>query len=367
MYNFFTVADKKHFGEFVVPVWNQLKPNLNAQISTIELYCRNNNFYASSHNFFVRLLQSISVPKMLSTERYVANVKEMAFNFSMAMGMTSSIYKGKLFSNVLYGEGSTEVIIAVDSDVNYLQAVKDWQNIRAVKVARHFRNDLTIAPLDGKNVSPQSGICVLMVDVALLAVQYRAFVLDEYRKLQFFGASQYSAASIQHFVYRYVFVGALRSHFDIAIMNRFNAILTNSPVIDPIRKMPLGLPRFDFQLHAVLEKVADGVIADNKSLREYISYIPAISSDSQYQGYMMPEVVATRQVEWALNLCVEKPFEVYMAALRGGSGRGNGAMLTGASRLIRQLQRDNAYQQILPTQAYIDFKNTITSFLSLSN
>lgn len=365
MYNFFNVQEAQTHGQYVVPIWAQLKENIAAQHDTVEMYYRNTSYGCGSAHFFVRLLHSISIPKLLSDERYYENMLAMALNFSMAMGMTSSIYKGKIHSNILYGKDSQEILIATADEFDYQSAIADWRNIQAVRVVRHPRSDLLIAPLDGRTDTMERGVSVILINLPLLALQYRSFVLDEYAKLKASTAVAYSTATTQHFVYRYIFTNAVRSHFDIALLNRLNLRLSGGEPGIVQRRLPMGMADYSMRIDYVLNRVALLPAPERKSLQAYLTYLPAVNAQSQSERWLLPDIAPTRQIKWALNYSVEPLFRLYINAANGLGARSNGVLMHDLTRLQRSLSSDSSYHQILPPEAYLEFKQTLSDFINL--
>lgn len=367
MYSFFTAADQEARGQFVVPIWNQLKVNIESQHDTVEMYYRNTSYGSSSAHFFVRLLQSISIPKLMSDLRYYENMLAMALNFSMAMGMTSSIYKGKMHSNILYGKDSQEILIATADEFDHEAAIANWRTLQAVRVIRHPRSDLLIAPLDGRTDSLETGVSVIMVNLPLLALQYRAFVLDEFAKLKAAVDIPYSTATTQHFVYRFIFTSAVRSHFDVALFNRLSLRLIDETPGEVNRKLPMGMADYSQRIDYVLNRVAnaDQLVPERKSLQRYLAYLPAVNAPSQADRWLLPDVAPTRQVKWALNYAVEPLLKLYLRAAKGYGARSNGVMIHELNRLQRSLSSDSSYRQALPAEYYLEFKKTLSDFVDL--
>lgn len=365
MYSFFTEVDRQEHGQYVVPIWEQLKVNIAAQHDVVEMYYRNTSYGSSSAHFFVRLLQSISIPKSLSDVRYYENMLGMALNFSMAMQMTSSIYKGKIHSNILYGKGSQEIVIATAEEFDYEAAIADWRNIRAVRVVRHPRSDLLIAPLDGRTESLEQGISVIIVNLPLLALQYRSFILDEFRKLKAAVNEAYSTATTQHFVYRYIFTSAVRSHIDVALLNRLSLRLDGQEPGTVERRLPVGLADYTARIDYVLNRIATQMVPEKKSLQAYLTNLPAINAPSQSERWLLPDIAPTRQVSWALNYSVEPLLKLYLRAAKGLGARANGTMIYSLTRLQRSLTSDTSYHQVLPPEIYLEFKQTLSDFINM--
>lgn len=365
MYSFFNTPEVQEHSQYVVPIWNQLRNNIAAQHDVVEMYYRNTGYGSSASHFFVRLLQSISIPKALSDERYYENMLGMALNFSMAMQMTSSIYKGKIHSNILYGKNSQEIVIATADEFDVAHAVANWRSIQAVRVVRHARSDLLIAPLDGRTDTLETGISVILVNLPLLAMQYRAFVLDEFRKLKASSTTPYSTATVQHFVFRYIFTSAVRSHLDIALFNRLSLRLDGQEPGTVQRTLPVGMADYTARIDYVLNRVATQMVPERKSLQAYLTNLPAVNAPSQAERWLLPDIAPTRQIMWAMNYSVEPLLKLYLRAANGLGARANGTMIYSLTKLQRSLSSDATYHQVLPAEAYLEFKQTLSDFINM--
>ena len=226
MHSFFQTQNTALQGIVQFPQWQYVRDGLRRNLGTTLAYHRRNPTAVKSSHFLVRLLQSITVPKSQNLQRYYDNVDSIALNVSMALKMTSSLYRGHVFNGVFYDQDSTEILIAHNEAFDYELANRDWPNLCPVKVLRHPRSDLGLGLLDGQPRGVESGLAVVAINITMLAIQYRAFRLQE----QALAGEDESQRSVMQFVRMYVLPNMLLSHLDLALFNRADALARGRPL-----------------------------------------------------------------------------------------------------------------------------------------
>ena len=222
MYKLFNVASNVEAQIHTPPVWNNIKKLLNHNLDRVIRYYRQSPMAVKSSHLLVRLLHSIAVPKSQHIIRYYSNVSDIALEVAMSMGITSSLYKGRVFNGIFYGEGSQEIIIAHDTPFDYLDIEDNWENLEPIKVVRHSRSDLGMNIPDGTVTGNNDGVAVIMINVVMLALQYRAFREQEARFRLMNGINE---RSIYQFVHMYPLTNMIRSQTDCALFNRLTCCI----------------------------------------------------------------------------------------------------------------------------------------------
>lgn len=279
------------------PIWENARRGLSRNTERVLQYYRNNPTIVKSNHFLVKLIQSIAIPHGLNTERYYDNVENISTHLAMAMKMTSSTYKGSLFNSVFY-PGSNEIIISRTNEINLEVAVKNWRQLVPVKVIRHPISDLGLALPDGTQDVSETGLAVIMVDIPLLALQYRAFCQhEEYTK-----GSDGAQLTVMQFVRMYVIPNMLVSHVDYVIFNRLDKLSRNEQPAKYIRQHPFVLIDYSQEVDDVLLRAIDLVSNQVNTFSKTIQTVPAVFNENQAYLAFLPEMAQTRQVLWALIL-----------------------------------------------------------------
>lgn len=353
MHTLFNMEIVSRQGILKPPQWNYVREGFKDNLSKVITYYRKNPQAVKSDHFLVKLLQSITVSQSLDTVRYYNAVDAMALNMSMALKMTSSIYPGKVFNGIFYGLGNDEILIATDMGFDPLYAHDHWRDVCAVQVLRHPRSDLYLTLADGKSTGREQGVVVVTVNIPLLAIQYRAFRMNE--RL----ATLDSQQSVMQFVHMYVLPNMLPGHLDYAIFNRlFMRLLFKEPGINE-RKLPFFLTDYSQRADDVLKEVLNTVSTHAYRFDTIMRSIPSVTASEGIETFKLPELAPTRQVLWSLVVSrlpiLEFLFRIY-DRVRSSQNSGEINKVLRAALFYRN---DGTLRDNLPLDLYYDAMETV--------
>lgn len=282
-------------GATAAPSWAYVQRGLQRNIERIQQYTRAMPKSVKSSHFLIRLLGLITVSKHLSLERYYANVDAIALHAAMSMEMTCSISQGREHRGIFYGPTTPEILIATDDSFNYEQAHANWEQVCAVRPLLHSKSDLGLAVPMGTKTSEEDGLAVILVNVPMLAVQYRAFLLAQ--------QSVEVPRTINQFLAGYVLPNMLQAHVDICVFNRAVKLSTGqTPALYPALRYPFDLPLWHGMADVALRTSLDNAAKGSLSFIQVLSTLPAVYHPNQLKALMMPDIAPTRQCDWALVL-----------------------------------------------------------------
>ena len=359
MQAFFNYLSPINFGLTRYSDWNVLKAGLQRNLETTQNYYRSRVFTVKSNHFLCRILTSLNVPYSLELERFHGNVDNKALVFSMVMKMTSSIYKGQLFDGVFYGPNTKEVLITDNSHFNLFDANRNWKNVQAVKVVSHSRSDLDLLLPNGKNTSNENGIAVISINIPLLAVQYRAFLIDQMKNKPLNGY-----LTTAHFVHMYVLPNMLPSHLDYCLFNRFNNLTLGSPMGESLIKHPFATVDYSFRVDKVYKQIRNDLMFRNLDYKHFLKTIPGVSQDDMELVLKMPENADTIQIVWADVLSRIDALDLVTRLGAEQSVNKNRGIINYFVRFFRMLSSDKTLLTYLPTDIFMDTKYKIDSILN---
>jgi hypothetical protein len=285
--------------------------------------------------------------------QYASVAETRAAYIANSFRMTSELTAGHAFDGVFYGPGSPEVLLHRDCYFDPIHASKHWRHISAIQVHRHPQSHLGLLLANGKETCSESGIGVISVNIGLLAMQYRGFILEQYRKLQ---NHSESLLGINHFIHMNVLPPILYRHMDYVLMNRMMNLFYGAPMGQAYLKHPFLLydyqQKLDKSLGFYLKHIQD------KSMRyeDMLLGIPAIFANTQYEALQLPDYAPTRQVQWSL-LLARLPVIQFLIDVGGDKGkRRNSTQLNNLNRHITRLLRDNSIMQGLNPSLSIDYQ-----------
>ena len=296
MIELFLNLSERSVGSMQPGQWNYIKAGLARNVQKVQQFYQTFNPTVRSNHFLIRLLQTLSVPHSLALDRYYANVDAIALNHSASMGMTSAIAKGRVHRGVFYGANTPELLVAVDDFFDFEEVDRNWENVSAVKPLMHAKSDTQLLLPNGLPYSQESGLTVILVNVPMLAVQYRAFMREEQNR------QRGTAKTIAMFIGGYVLPNMLPAHMELCLFNRLYLDATEpaSAANVPFRAHSFRLPQYDYYLDDALETYLEYVSRGNLEFQAILKSLPSLFEPSMYQAMQMPDIAPTRQVDWVL-------------------------------------------------------------------
>ncbi len=345
-------------GVLRAPNWSFVKNGILENVNEVQSYYKKNARPVKSNHFLIRLLQSISISKLMSIERYFEHIDAIQMNLSMVFKMTSPIYKGIVHKNIFYGGYSSEILLAVDDQFNIYDTDKNWKDVQAVKILLHPKSDMNYYIPNGKQYSNEDGLSVISINIAMLAIQYRAFVLHELKY------NRDNPRGINYFIGAYVLPNMLPSQTELCIFNRVYNLVAGKDSNDDISfKHPFALKNYKPFLDRALDNTIEYLERSNKSYRTVFHTVPAIYSDSIYNTLILPDVLDTRQVSWALVISRLKMIDFLIKVGKEETLNKNQQQL---NQVIRELRLNDVYgvlKEILPIDIYFENEQLIENIL----
>lgn len=337
--------------------WNYAKKGLVRNIEKAIGYYQSRTFTVKSDHLLVRLLKSLGVSYEQNLERFTAIVEAKSLAFSRLFGLSSSLGYGKLHSNVFYGPGETEIIVAIDDYFNPYYTHSNWKSVRAVKVISHSKSDLDLVLPNGKNYEDSEGISVISVNIAELAVQYRAFVLEQYLKVQ----NGENASPTSYFVHTYVIPNMLYSHLDYALFNRFNNLLIGSPNTAYKSNHPfftLDYSNYVDKFYSILLRY---LRRSERSYDAILNIVPNVDKDSLKETLRLPDWTPTRQIAWVEIISrIDACLFLSMLSPKGGN-KLSGSNVNYFLREFKHISQDNILNS-LPMNLRLDLELKIDDY-----
>lgn len=343
MYSLFNITPGVSFGVMRHAKWMYLDPALKRNVETVISYYRRSPFAVKSQHFLVRLLHAITTPKSQELLRYYDNVDTSALNIAMTLGMTSPISRGQLFNGVFYGKGNAEILIADNTSFDPIAANKDWENLEPIRVLRHPRSDLNMNIPNGINTGMEKGLVVVVVNITMLALQYRAFRRAENQHSFMSGGNE---RSIMQFLHMYPLTNMVKSHMDVVMFNRMDRLVRGLPFGEATVKHPFYLIDYSKELNIFHENTIQSLKDTTKGFYDTLRSIPAVTEDSLIEVMRVPDVAATRQVVWALVAARLPALNFLFRMAKKGPSTKNGMEVNQIKRRLLQLRTENLLKSV---------------------
>lgn len=359
MHALFNLTPRSLQGIQVPGAWHTIRAGLRRNLGQVIRYYRHTPGAVKSSHPLVKLVQSVDVPLSLTLERYHANVDAMALNLSMAMKMTSSIYRGKIWNGEFYGVGHDEILVAHTEYFDLALAHRDWRNATPLRVLRHARSDLEMNLPDGHFTGSETGMAVIAINLPMLMVQYRAFREEEKRR-----AAGVDEKSVTMFVHRFVLPNMLFSQLDQTLLNRIRCLQARVPAGWSTRKHPFALTDYSTRLDHCYEEILVGLSKQGKNFIGILQGVPAAVRQNLEEAMYLPAMAPTRQVMWALAIARLPMLDFVVSAAGEHPGARNQAEINLLNRTFLGWQQERLFDGVMDAlthQAVIDELDAIRS------
>jgi hypothetical protein len=297
MYNLFTHVPTNRAASYTYPVFTYIQRTMSTDIDKLINYRRANPKAVKSDHLLVRTLQSINIPYDGNLEIYRGYVEARTAQFTGGLGYTSNLYKGKPFhgrSAAFYGGKTVEIIIATEDDFNLKKAKVEWMDWRPVRVLAHPRSDISIETIDGTNKFSESGICVIEVNIPMLACQYQMWKETQRQ------AGVEVEQDVRHFVTAFPLTNAIYSHLDISIFNRLSRRLFKEKVGQAERAVPFYTVNFERQIDSHCKDMIERFVKNSLNWDDILRNIPSLKDGDMLNVHRLPKMVRSNQVIWAM-------------------------------------------------------------------
>ena len=343
------------------PQWNYISTGIKENINNLETYYKNNVRPVRNDHFLIKLLQSLPVSKTLPLYKYFDMVDSICLNHSMAHKMTSCIYRGVVHRGIFYGGVIPEILIASDETFDIEEVSINWKNVSAIKPILHPKSDLKYTLPNGVEYSKEYGLAILVININMLAVQYRSFYLNELK------LRPDNPNGIAYFISAYVLPNTIKENSEIALFNRAYNKVFDIDNEDINFKHPLATANYLPYIDKALENTIELINKSDKSYRKIFSMIPSIYKDSMAEVLIVPKLFENRQLSWALLLSRLRMIKFLIKVSGEEAYAKNNYVLTQTVRSLNRFDSFNMMRQMLPLDIYFVIEEEIDYLLDVLN
>ena len=334
MYNIF---DPKLGHGHPIPIkkvikFNHVKQTLNHSLGDVIAYYQRANFRVEEEHLIHRLIKMLRISTARELNDYVRVAREKTPLIAKRLKLIHATnHSHASVDGTFYNKYITEYLIATDEEFNVQMAWRNWKSLAAVKVHSHPYNDLSMGLCDGSYpATPADGYAVLTINIALLALQYRAFCEEMYDTETGIGTSQ-----IRSFIHRYVITNMLKRHVEIALINRTMCAYAELPRM-PFRKIhPIYVVDYDRRTDDVVDIRTDIMLNYSMPITVLYRTFDCIWFENWLQVIKLPDMPPTRPVKWAITLNYLRYIEYYLMGLTRNN---NQLDVDVRNKIIRQLK-----------------------------
>lgn len=329
----------------VIPQMYQIKRLYQDNIKRLTQYHRTQRFFLNERNLVKRLIKELNVSADTELYTYVDNVRDRVGALSRLFNLSSPYNAGRALSvSQFLNSAATEIVILHGEQFDIDGAVANWAELEPVKFLDHPNTDLSYALPDGTYPVTDSGAAIISINLPMLALQYRMWVLQETKKE--------NPLKLSTFVVGYPLNNAMRSHMDIAIFNRLANISKGTPELNKkrVQATAMALPNLTSSIDEVLKTYDRTVRSKRMSFYEILYYVPALTCGNFIYRAQIPSLPATDQIAWALYGSAIKKL-AYLFRLNNELALAlNQATINEVSWLTRRLNNDQVLQRGYPAE-----------------
>jgi len=319
-------------------------------------YYRKRNFAVKNNHILSRLLEHIPLLLNYDNYRYLEYISNKLVYLAKHFKLTSELEKGIVHRGYFFGNGGEEIIIASHElfDINYV--VNNWKDAKSVRVITTDRDDTKLLLPLGKNDGCKNILSVILINVPMLALQYREFMKEQQINSEIL-------LTKNNFIIKYVLPNMMSDVIDHIFLNRVIEAFYGEKSYEPNYHHRFKI----FEPYTQLSKYS---INTNKTLKskkiDFINIlrnIQLIFNEDASKLLVLPDIGYTRQIRWALLVSRLK----YMSFLVdvNKDKKLNNHYLNDWKRLIKRLEQDKSLEDMFSyeTEIYLQhFIDNIKNF-----
>ena len=337
--------------------WNNISTGLVINLNKVVNYYRSHSYAVESNHLLVNLLMNLNIPLSMDIDRYYANAMDRSVDLARVLGFTSSVNRGKVFHNFLFGNDTSEFILSLDDEFDYEAADKDWRELSPIKLLRHPVTDLGMLIPNGKKGGSDFGISIASINIPLLAIQYRAFRNHEKELAK--RIPDYNQRSVMQFIHMYPLANILPSLVDGVIANRVCNLTLGKPMGVAYRSHPFPIPKWEGRLNKFHGLLLNHLKNNRNNVTTVLRSVPMVTLPTLEDYWQLPDVAQTRQVMWLL-LSARLPALIWtLFIIKSNKNSSDSGELNVLRKYFTRIKQNN---QVI-TQLPAAFKETLTEEL----
>lgn len=321
--------------------FSYLKTAHQENLSRVINHYRRNAYYSSSNHLLTQLLQHLPIDPRDELAVFRDKVVDLTEEIGRAFDLTTQTHVGESRSpGVFYGDGSEEIILLTSEHFPLERVRLKWQDAEPVVFLRHPKTDLSLNLPEGEQTSDEAGLSVVKINLPLLACQYRQWMWQQLK------LPKEERQSIGVFIKKYPLPNSLRSQLDVAFLNRSMKLFFKEPVSFTGDSHPFYFNARHDKTDGSIERLLDLANRKRYSIEEFVNGWPVLYRSNMRQVIATPDILATRQVTWAL-VSFRLPYIGFLLQRHAAVGGQMDRTVDNAiRRSLRQLRSDKSLQQL---------------------
>lgn len=348
MYELLSSQYPERAGGLALAQYRRVRDGLQQAITKIQAFHRNNPKSLNGSHFLVKLLGSLNISHRLDDDIFVWKVDDWADDLSMALKMTSSIYRGKLFRpGVFYGDKVGEAIIATTDPFDVEDAIEHWQDLQPIRVLTHPFCDFDLAIPNGRGHSVGGGLAVITVNIPMLALQYKIWRRWER------SVNQDSPQSIMQFLHMLPIPNMLESQTNIAILNRIMNQYFGGEIPTPKPAHSFYITNWGNEVDDVVSVYLKFIQNKQLTFDNMVGLMPSVGR-TMHDTLTLPKQPYSNQLQWAIVVARVVLATFLVQHSDDNENHNNRKYLNYLYRYLKMIEINRGLEQALPRADFDD-------------
>ena len=357
MFKLLGTSPNRSVPKLTPPNWGRIRNIIDDGIKESTDYYRNNNQVLLTAHPLITYLETLPISYSLDIDSFINQAYSLGVNRTKNFGFTSVLSTGKVHTNVFFGMGSKEIIIAVDKRLPMYEVKRDWKVLNCIQTVRHPYSHLFYQVGSQSPISDTKGSSIVIIDVALMAIQYRLFLEEQRVKAKMGGI----ALGTNHFVQVYVLPSMIRSNIDISILNMYLNEIEGLGNSKSTYRTPFNIPNVDNDIRNVVTYITKVIRNRGLSTVEVIGNIEVSDGSLLNNLHMTEGVFLNRQNTWAYLFAVLPILELSYTLGGKRALNSNSREIETLVLLLRNLANENTLNQSdlrnIETEMLLEIRN----------
>lgn len=332
-----------------------IKRTYRLEVSRIRHYYNSRVKHVRGNHLFVRFLRIAMPNEINDLEVFSSKVNSSQESISKFFKFVSPIEYGTIYEDLFYK--GPNIVMANEEPFNPFKESKNWKDINPIKVLKHPVSSLSLLlPYPERFDTVEEGLSVVSVNVPLLLLMYRGFLLDPEIEGEVLGPNA--------FIMMYLLPSMLETQTDLVFFNRLQLLSKDvEPNNDENSKHPFSIMKYERKVDRALKEVIKYSRKRNMDYFTYLKLIPSIFKEDGQESYLVPRIAKTRQSFWASYL---SRLDMIMFLIFLGEEEGlrrNRKFITKAKITVKRFLQDSVFEKTLPLELYQDTKEKLDKIL----
>lgn len=347
MQSLFRLENDLVAGSYHLRQWPYAQQGVLQNIKKIEDFYHTYSQAAPSSHVLIKIINAVNVSRNLEFDRYMVNCFACSINVAQALKLTTSTSYGQVWDGEFYGQGSNEIIIGYADYFPIADIASRWKTLSPVTVLSHNQTNSQYLIPDGKTNSKEKGVSVIAINIPMLMAMYYHFNLEQDRVASVGEARE----TPTQFVFSYPMTNMVRSHADIAYLNRMYNYTIGVPSMPALRTHSFYTINYDDALDNVIGQQVEYTKYMTSKLVATMRSIHMPVAGNMLELSKLPRVTPTLQCFWAL-VASRLKFLALICAGQKDAKQASGSELKNIARQLQIQQTKKVMKNTLGLEGY---------------